>query len=171
MAGAGSLALPQGGLVERVCQVGQCQARRLVGQPGHIRGYNPDIPGDYSREKRKPTARELCQRASHVDPAATDGLQCSKEIHVGIFFDGTNNNMERDRPLLGHSNIVSLFDAHKDDRKTCFRYYIPGVGTPFRQIGETTESDDGKAFATGGESRIYWAMLLVYNAVCAASNR
>ncbi|QGH66924.1 DUF2235 domain-containing protein [Xanthomonas oryzae pv. oryzicola] len=139
--------------------------------PATSAGYNPDIPGDYSREKRKPTARELCQRASHVDPAATDGLQCSTEIHVGIFFDGTNNNMERDRPLLGHSNIVSLFDAHKDDRKTCFRYYIPGVGTPFRQIGETTESDDGKAFATGGESRIYWAMLLVYNAVCRAATR
>ena len=93
----------------------------------------------------------------------------SKEIHVGIFFDGTNNNEKRDRALTGHSNIVSLWDAHTEDPDTRFRYYIPGVGTIFEQIGEKTESSDGKTFAGGGEARIHWAMLLVYNAVCRAS--
>ncbi|WP_411834245.1 T6SS phospholipase effector Tle1-like catalytic domain-containing protein [Pseudoxanthomonas mexicana] len=130
---------------------------------------NPDVPGEYSREQRQPTARELAQRASHADPACADGLACSKEIHVGVFFDGTNNNMDRDRPLVGHSNIVSLYDAHPDDGDTRFRYYIPGVGTPFRQVGEMAEDKDGKTFARGGEARIHWAMLLVYNAVCRAS--
>lgn len=139
--------------------------------PATSAGYNPDIPGDYSREKRQPTVRELCQRASHADPAASDGLQCSKEIHVGIFFDGTNNNMYRDREMQGHSNIASLHDAHKEDRSTHFRYYIPGVGTKFEQIGELTESNSGKAFASGGEARIHWAMLLVYNAVCRAATK
>jgi len=132
-------------------------------------GYNPDLPGDYSREQRKPTARELAQRAGHADPACADGLVCTKEIHVGIFFDGTNNNMERDRQVQGHSNVVSLYDAHRDDRTDYFRYYIPGVGTPFEQIGEKTESNSGKAFSGGGEARIHWAMLLVYNAVCASA--
>ncbi len=137
--------------------------------PESSKGYNPDVPGDYSREKRKPTAKELTQRAGHADPGCTDGLTCSKEIHVGIFFDGTNNNMYRDRPLNGHSNIVSLYDAHPEDRQERFRYYIPGVGTPFPEIGENTETSSGKAFASGGESRIHWAMLLVFNAACAAS--
>ena len=137
--------------------------------PKSSKGYNPDVPGDYSREKRKPTAKELAQRAGNVDPGCTDGLTCSKEIHVGIFFDGTNNNMYRDRPLKGHSNIASLFDAHREDRQERFRYYIPGVGTSFPQVGEKTESSSGKTFASGGEKRIHWAMLLVFNAVSRAS--
>lgn len=137
--------------------------------PATSAGYNPDIPGDYSREQRKPTPRELAQRAGHVDPVCADGLVCSKEIHVGIFFDGTDNNMERDKPKTGHSNIVSLYDAHREDRDTHFRYYIPGVGTRFPQIGETTESRTGKSVSAGGEARIHWAMLLVYNALCRAS--
>lgn len=128
----------------------------------------PDAPGDYSRVARKPTARELSQRARSADIAQCDGLDCSKEIHVGIFFDGTNNNRDRDRPDKGHSNIVSLWDAHRDDRNCFFRFYVPGIGTPFPQIGEHTEDDGGKTYAQGGEARIHWAMLLVYNAVSRA---
>lgn len=130
---------------------------------------NPDVPGEYSREQRTPTAKELAQRASNADPDCANGLVCSKEIHVSIFFDGTNNNKDRDRPLVGHSNVVSLWDAHREIKRDIFRYYIPGVGTIFRQVGENTESDSGKTFASGGEARIHWAMLQVYNAVCSAS--
>ncbi|WP_256254864.1 phospholipase effector Tle1 domain-containing protein, partial [Pseudomonas agarici] len=72
--------------------------------------------------------------------------------------------MERDKPH-NHSNIVSLYDAHRNDRKIHFAYYLPGVGTPFKEIGELEESSSGKSFATGGEARIHWAMLQVYNAV------
>ena len=85
-------------------------------------------------------------------------------LRIGVFFDGTNNNMLRDRPN-SHSNIVSLYDAHLDDRKTHFAYYLPGVGTPFKEIGELTESSEGKSFAMGGEARIHWAMLNLYNAI------
>lgn len=127
-----------------------------------------DTPGDHARASRKPTARELAQRAGQACISDADGLSCTKEIHVGIFFDGTNNNMERDKPDDGHSNVVSLFEAHKDDRSTHFAYYIPGVGTRFPEIGELGESADGKAFAAGGENRIHWAMLLVYNAISRA---
>lgn len=130
---------------------------------------SPDLPGDHSRASRKPTPRELCQRAAIVDPAQADGLECTKEIHVGIFFDGTNNNLIRDKPQQGHSNIVSLYEAHRDDRKTYFSFYIPGVGTRFPQINEHAEDMQGKSFARGGENRIHWAMLLVYNAVSRAA--
>ncbi|WP_211208503.1 phospholipase effector Tle1 domain-containing protein, partial [Pseudomonas agarici] len=76
----------------------------------------------------------------------------------------TNNNMERDKPR-NHSNVVSLYAAHLDDKETHFAYYLPGVGTPFEQIGELEESSSGKSFAAGGEARIHWAMLEIYNAV------
>lgn len=133
--------------------------------PGGPR-YKPALPGDYSRALRKPTPRELCQRVGSGSTASA--LSCSKEINVGIFFDGTDNNMDRDKPK-SHSNVVSLFDAHKLDMTENFRYYIPGVGTEFPQIGEFGESANGKKFAAGGEERIHFAMLQVYNAVCRAA--
>lgn len=127
--------------------------------------YQPGLPSDQSRASRKLSARELCQRAASADPAKADGLSCSKEIHVGLFFDGTNNNMERDLRDQSHSNVVSLFNAHKEDKVEHFRYYMPGVGTRFPEIGEDKESDDGKRFASGGEARIHWALIQVYNAL------
>ena len=132
--------------------------------------YKPNTTGDFSRTARTPSAKELSQRAGTVNAGTASGLSCTKEIHVGIFFDGTNNNMDRDRPDKGHSNVVTLYDAHKDDKKEHFRYYIPGVGTKFAEIGENAESDsDGNTFASGGEARIHYGMLQVFNAVCTAA--
>lgn len=109
-----------------------------------------------------------------------------------MFFDGTNNNLERDRnglrtgvidqgtkvpvniekiPLrpedASHSNIARLFLAYPSDKQQSGYHpnYIPGVGTPFKEIGELTESDEGKAFAKGGQARIIWGLLQVLNAV------
>jgi Uncharacterized alpha/beta hydrolase domain (DUF2235) len=132
--------------------------------------YEPKNPGDFSRSARISTAKELSQRAGATNAADASGLCCTKEIHVGVFFDGTNNNMDRDRPDKGHSNVVTLYDAHKDDKKEFFRYYIPGVGTRFAAIGEEAESNhDGNTFAAGGEARIHFGMLQVFNAVCRAA--
>ncbi len=124
---------------------------------------NPEMetPIPLARLGRKRTIMEELARGMKAD---FTGMECVQEIHVGVFFDGTNNNMERDRPH-SHSNIVSLYDAHLKDQKTHFAYYLPGVGTPFKEIGELTESSEGKSFATGGEARIHWAMLQVHNAV------
>lgn len=127
--------------------------------------YQPALPGDHSRADRTLTARELCQRAASADPSKADALSCAKEIHVGLFFDGTNNNLIRDTRDQSHTNVVSLFNAHKDDKVENFRYYIPGVGTHFPEIGEDKELDNGKRFGTGGEARIHWALIQVYNAL------
>ncbi|AQR70802.1 hypothetical protein BZG29_22660 [Janthinobacterium sp. LM6] len=121
-----------------------------------------------------------------------DSSPCSIPVRVGIFFDGTNNNLERDRngvrtgvldprtkkptPInnvvidaneASHSNVARLFSAFPSDKRDAgyYRYYIPGVGTPFKEIGELTESDEGKAFAKGGQPRIIWGLLQVLNAV------
>jgi hypothetical protein len=109
---------------------------------------------------------------------------CDKHLKIGIFFDGTNNNRQRDkldhrgdRKEQCHSNIVSLFDAHKDARgegavqdDECYRFYVPGVGTRFEEGFEYRESTEGKAMAKGGQARILFAVLQVYNAIHRAFN-
>ncbi|WP_426071663.1 phospholipase effector Tle1 domain-containing protein [Janthinobacterium sp. DSP2-3-3] len=136
-----------------------------------------------TREQSK-IAKETCDNK--------DNAPCNIPVRVGIFFDGTNNNLERDRngvrtgvldprtkkptPInnvvidsneASHSNVARLFSAYPGDKTKngYFSYYIPGVGTPFKEIGELTESDEGKAFAKGGQARIIWGLLQVLNAI------
>lgn len=137
-----------------------------------------------SAQERSDIAFAHCDRS-------TDG-PCSIPLHVALFFDGTNNNQERDRdgkrigvpdartkrpgiisyrPIKPeeccHSNIVRLFRAFPSDKRAqgLYRYYMPGVGTEFEQIEELTESREGKAFAKGGEARIVWGLVQVFNAI------
>jgi uncharacterized protein (DUF2235 family) len=133
------------------------------------KSYNPELPPSDSRADRKPTLSELCGRAGTADIDGKQSLSCSREIHVGLFFDGTNNNMKRDMPSKSHSNVVVLFNAHRNDKAENFAFYMPGVGTEFKEIGENAETDAGKAYASGGEARIHWGMLQVLNAVSHAS--
>lgn len=94
---------------------------------------------------------------------------CSGQVNVGIFFDGTGNNMKLDFDALPpserkHSNVVKLFQCMPTSRSDrIFSYYIPGVGTPFRDIGDTG-GKRGSAMAAGGEQRICWALLDLINA-------
>lgn len=123
------------------------------------------------------------QEEDHLDdsrPACLNfkndaGPNCHNIVNVGLFFDGTNNNMKRD--YVGeppatryHSNVVRLYLAYPERNSAAstnqyFRYYMPGVGTPFPEIDETKETQNGKAFSKGGQARILWAVLQVYNAV------
>ncbi|WP_211467401.1 T6SS phospholipase effector Tle1-like catalytic domain-containing protein, partial [Collimonas silvisoli] len=80
--------------------------------------------------------------------------------------------MLRDIPQKCHTNIVKLFNAHKDAREKGnlkapghHKIYIPGLGTRFQENREWRESAEGKAFGKGGEARILFALLQVYNAV------
>lgn len=140
---------------------------------------------------------------------ATD-LPCRIPVTVGLFFDGTNNHMERDRngkrvpvpldedelkaakaaarregkdpktvgsppiperlmtpELCSHTNVARLYATYPQNKteKGYYRYYIQGVGTPFPEIGEPTESPEGKAFAKGGLPRIVWGIFQVMNAI------
>jgi len=100
-----------------------------------------------------------------AEQGPTNQPGCAKRIRIGLFFDGTNNNMERDRPAKGHSNIVRLFDTFPDKQSEgYYRYYIPGVGgTKFVEIGEMTETQAGKAYAKGGAARIHWGLIQILN--------
>lgn len=41
----------------------------------------------------------------------TDPIACEKDIFIGVFFDGTNNNKYRDAPGYGHSNVARLYEV------------------------------------------------------------
>lgn len=91
--------------------------------------------------------------------------ECAFYMNVGLFFDGTNNNMYRDRDDLSHTNVARLFDAY-NDKDGSYRVYVPGVGTRFPQIGELTDRKlFGGALAWGCEERILFGLLSVLDRV------
>ena len=47
---------------------------------------------------------------------------------------------------------------------------MPGVGTPFPEIGELDYNADGLKYAMGGEDRINWALVQVASALSFSLN-
>jgi len=39
-------------------------------------------------------------------------LTCQKDIFIGVFFDGTNNNKYRDTPGFAHTNVARLYEVY-----------------------------------------------------------
>jgi len=95
-----------------------------------------------------------------------DCLRCRNELHIGMFFDGTGNNMDSDVPTLEHSNVVRMFRAFRPDDmdKGVFRVYLPGIGTPFRKIGDRGGKSEA-AVALKGQQRLDWAFKQVEDIV------
>ena len=98
---------------------------------------------------------------------------CTGQVFLGMFFDGTGNNLNEDLKPHKQSNITRLFRVHEDNSEILGvappsyfrREYIPGVGTPFAQIGEPVGEKSGKAMANGGQSRIIWGLIQTLNAL------
>ncbi len=95
---------------------------------------------------------------------------CKFMLNIGVFFDGTHNNVYEDKNkngrVDGQSNVARLSELYRDEPdQGYFRHYIQGVGTPFPEIGEKAESTFGSAFAAGGEARIIWGLLQVLNSM------
>ena len=103
---------------------------------------------------------------------------CDVNLTLGFFFDGTNNNLERDLTTHNHSNVARLYLAFPGSDKGVpwtdakakyrhyFRTYIPGVGTKFDAVGDTGKDKmkkDGLAFAKLGQNRIIWALVEAIN--------
>lgn len=131
----------------------------------HIPELSSFQPLDFDGLNRQRYLRVLAERAER-------NSDCGRDLFVGVFFDGTNNNRDRDKPEYSQSNIARLHDAFPDRRQGGFvRIYAPGVGTRFDAIGDSGEGDDlvwgetdrrrGLAFAEKGEARIVWALLTV----------
>ncbi len=102
-----------------------------------------------------------------IDPK----MSCQQTLNITLFFDGTNNNDDeknqwRDSITQTYTNVARLYNAALDKpTEGIFSFYIPGVGTPFPEIGESTYSTEGKALAAGFDERCVWAYTRVLNAV------
>jgi len=95
-----------------------------------------------------------------------DASACEMTMQIGVFFDGTGNNLYLDKGKLGHSNIARLYESYlSSPEQGSHPIYIPGLGTPFPLIGEDTETTAGGAFGSGGDSRIVYALLRVFDAI------
>ncbi|AHI67890.1 T6SS phospholipase effector Tle1-like catalytic domain-containing protein [Burkholderia thailandensis] len=97
-----------------------------------------------------------------------DKIACRLYPALSFFFDGTNNNMERDLPQSKHSNVAKLFRvAKRAITEDAMATYLPGVGTPFKfvKVAGYTErlTDDeggtlGLGLGAGGDLRIKFAL-------------
>ncbi|WP_255992267.1 T6SS phospholipase effector Tle1-like catalytic domain-containing protein [Chitinolyticbacter albus] len=126
-------------------------------------------------------------------------VQCEEDIYLGFFFDGTNNNKYRDTPGNCHTNVARLYEAYAgsptvnqlgivkgapkadegpawpkeipSNKNNYRKTYIPGVGTPFKELGDKGENGSlldkdktlGLAMAKHSEVRVCWALLQVTN--------
>jgi hypothetical protein len=115
---------------------------------------------------------------------------CCKTLHISLFFDGTGNNLNNDLYLsdprhptnvarmfrasigdghaggTGHSPAAKgLTDAAGTGNGQYFKYYMPGVGTPFTEVGDLDYSLLGLGGAWYGEERINWGLLMILDAV------
>ncbi|NIF25136.1 DUF2235 domain-containing protein [Pantoea sp. Tr-811] len=115
---------------------------------------------------------------------------CCKTLHISLFFDGTGNNLNNDlfeskvahptniarlfRASIGaghvggtshHSRAQGLTDAVGTGNGQYFKYYMPGVGTPFPEVNDLDYTSEGLAFARRGEERINWGLLMLIDAL------
>lgn len=119
---------------------------------------------------RKLSAKEIMQRAKASNCTLADKGKpaCTGQLNIGIFFDGTGNNLIADykKPQPSerkHSNVVKLFNTYPSkEMEGYFKHYIPGVGTPFPEIGDSGPAAGG-AFGWNGENRIIWAFTRLLN--------
>lgn len=93
-----------------------------------------------------------------------DTKKCEIRASLGIFFDGTNNNIDEDYSKRSHTNIARLYSGYFSKERLGFhRIYVPGVGTKFPDIGEAGRSALGAGCAFGCEARVIYGLLEVLN--------
>lgn len=98
--------------------------------------------------------------------------KCEGVVNIGVFFDGTNNNANRDTGTMSDTNISRMHDIYRDiEDEGYFRIYVPGVGTKFPQIGEYFETQIGSGCAFGCEARVIYALLSFFNSLHYRSTR
>ena len=110
----------------------------------------------------------------HFNPVAqqfsSSSMPCQITAEFSIFFDGTRNHADEDRPSGSHSNVARLFDVCLEKTEAGqSRLYIPGVGTPFPPIGEHEPHPDGARDGVYGDRRLRYAYLHVANRIARLS--
>ena len=93
---------------------------------------------------------------------------CCKSLHLSFFFDGTNNNEKADTnaAVPSPSNIARMYHASYIEREEGYHsFYVPGVGTPFPEVGELDFDSSGLISGKGAEDRIHWALVMILSAL------
>ncbi|SFU31604.1 phospholipase effector Tle1 domain-containing protein [Pseudoduganella namucuonensis] len=119
-------------------------------------------------------------------PLGVPGASCTTNLFFGFFFDGTKNNYVQAEPGKNHSNVARLYDCfpglsvagvlpattdwqYNPERYThFFKTYIPGVASPFKEVGDNGEGIKlalGAGTGRGGQARIAWALMQAINNV------
>ncbi len=89
-----------------------------------------------------------------------DLKKCEATLQFGVFFDGTDNNRERDLSRLADTNIARLWNCYpRMPALGTMSLYVPGVGTNFDAIGAPAEGWKGTAFGVGCEARVLFGLL------------
>ncbi len=151
-------------------------------------GRLPCDPGETYRHGQRQQQMEIDYHTALCIAAGRRVTRpCAFTLHISLFFDGTGNNLFNDlyrSPIPHPSNIARLFratigngyaagaagvkgltDPPGTGYNNYFKYYMPGVGTPFPEIGEFDYSTAGLAFANNGEERINWGLMMVLDAL------
>ncbi|QIF95025.1 T6SS phospholipase effector Tle1-like catalytic domain-containing protein [Proteus vulgaris] len=125
-----------------------------------------------SQQVRENIKKIELEENKHKHYATEKGTtQCCKSLHVSFFFDGTNNNNKNDTDDAKPphpTNVAKLYHAcapndYQAKQKGFYAYYMPGVGTPFPEIKTYEYYSSGLTYATGGQARISWALIQIYN--------
>lgn len=101
------------------------------------------------------------QIATQADEAPYRNASCAADIWMSVFFDGTGNSrfLEETKPprQRAFTNVAHLFFAHRapDTVYGIYRLYVPGVGTPFPEIGDAG-GDLEQATGAKGTERLDW---------------
>jgi len=127
----------------------------------------------------------LCIAAGQrVDPP------CCKTLHISLCFDGTGNNLNNDvflstprhptniarifRASIGdgiaggtghNAQARGLIDAEGVGYGQFYKYYMPGVGTPFAEVGDLEYGTFGLMGGSNGEARINWGLMMIIDAL------
>lgn len=117
-------------------------------------------------------------------PIGVPGKSCDTNLFFGFFFDGTKNNYEQAEVANNHSNVARLYDCYPGlsvpgvlpastdwtsnlpRYKHFFRVYVPGVASPFPQVGDSgtgMQAMSGAATGGFGDFRIVWALIQAVN--------
>jgi hypothetical protein len=145
-------------------------------------GLLPRTPEDVARHRRKLREPQIqadyaAEREAAAARRSYSGTPCMGVLNITLCFDGTNNHEPSDK--LGNppstSNVARLFHAslggnssrtrNQENKEGFYRYYIQGVGTEFKEIGEFEPDSGGLKTAAGGENRINWGLTRLLDAV------
>lgn len=113
--------------------------------------------------------KSVAQAIKNQEAVAVPQGSCKQVLWFSFFFDGTGNNLDADLDTKKHSNVAKLFRAHQGTENIggrlgaaapttgIYRIYVPGVGTYFKEIGDSGGMMGG-GFGRYGDQRIEWAL-------------